>query len=88
MGATCTARPFEPNFEQLDRNNQIRFLTGLVIPAQAYNKAQKLRAMLREQVLAVLEEVDVLCAAIRRWPGAAGGERAGASQARRWRWPD
>ena len=51
---------FEPNFEQLDRNNQIRFLTGLVIPAQAYNKAQKLRAMLREQVLSALEDVDVL----------------------------
>ena len=53
-------RMFEANFDQLDRNNQIRFLTGLVIPAQAYNKAQKLRAMLREQVLSALEEVDVL----------------------------
>ena len=30
------------------------------IPAQAYNKAQKLRAMLREQVLAALDDVDVL----------------------------
>ena len=53
-------RMFEANFDQLDRNNQIRFLTGLVIPAQAYNKAQKLRAMLREQVLSALEDVDVL----------------------------
>ena len=53
-------RMFEENFDQLDRNNQIRFLTGLVIPAQAYNKAQKLRALLREQVLSALEEVDVL----------------------------
>ena len=58
--ANLHRQTFEPNFEQLDRNNQIRFLTGLVIPAQAYNKAQKLRAMLREQVLAALEEVDVL----------------------------
>ena len=53
-------RMFEQNFDQLDRNNQIRFLTGLVIPAQAYNKAQKIRTMLREQVMAALEEVDVL----------------------------
>ena len=58
--ASLHRRMFERNFEQLDRNNQIRFLTGLVIPAQAYNKAQKLRAMLREQVLSALEEVDVL----------------------------
>jgi aspartyl-tRNA(Asn)/glutamyl-tRNA(Gln) amidotransferase subunit A len=58
--ANLHRRTFEPNFEQLDRNNQIRFLTGLVIPAQAYNKAQKLRALLREQVLAALEDVDVL----------------------------
>ena len=53
-------RMFQANFDQLDRNNQIRFLTGLVIPAQAYNKAQKLRAMLREQVLAALDDADVL----------------------------
>ena len=51
---------FEPNFEKLDRNNQVRFLTGSLIPAQAYNKAQKVRALLREQVLSALEEVDVL----------------------------
>ena len=58
--ANLHRQTFEPNFEQLDQNNQIRFLTGLVIPAQAYNKAQKLRALLREQVLSALEDVDVL----------------------------
>jgi aspartyl-tRNA(Asn)/glutamyl-tRNA(Gln) amidotransferase subunit A len=51
---------FEPNFAQMDRNNQIRFLTGSIIPAQAYNKAQKLRTLMREQILSALEEVDVL----------------------------
>ncbi len=51
---------FEPNLAQMDYNNQIRFLTGGVIPAHAYNKAQKLRTLLRQQVLAALEEVDVL----------------------------
>ena len=53
-------KTFEPNFAQLDRNNQIRFLTGMVTPAQAYNKAQKVRNLLREQILSALEEVDVL----------------------------
>ena len=51
---------FEPNFQQMDRNNRYRFLTGAVIPAQAYYKAQKLRALLRQQILDALEQVDVL----------------------------
>ena len=51
---------FESNFELLDRNNQIRFLTGSIIPAQAYNKAQKLRTLIREQILSALADVDVL----------------------------
>ncbi len=53
-------RTFEPNFAKMDHNNRVRFLTGSLIPAQAYNKAQKVRTLLREQVLAALEEVDVL----------------------------
>ena len=51
---------FEPHFDYLDHNNKIRFLTGGIIPAQAYYKAQKLRAMLRRQILDALEKVDVL----------------------------
>lgn len=51
---------FEPNFQQLDHNNKYRFLTGCVIPAQTYYKAQKLRAVLRQQILDALERVDVL----------------------------
>ena len=58
--ASLHRKTFEPNFEQLDRNNQIRFLTGLVIPAQAYNKAQKVRTLLRQEILSALAEVDVL----------------------------
>ena len=53
-------KTFEPNFDQLDRNNQIRFLTGMLTPAQAYNKAQKVRSLLRQEILSALEEVDVL----------------------------
>jgi len=51
---------FEPNFGELDHNNKIRFLTGSIIPAQAYYKAQKIRAVLRQQILDALEKVDVL----------------------------
>ena len=53
-------KTFEPSFDKLDRNNRVRFLTGSLIPAQAYNKAQKVRTLLRDEVLAALEEVDVL----------------------------
>ena len=53
-------RVFESHFEQLDHNNKVRFLTGRTIPAQVYYKAQKLRALLRQQVLEALEKVDVL----------------------------
>jgi aspartyl-tRNA(Asn)/glutamyl-tRNA(Gln) amidotransferase subunit A len=41
-------------------NTRVAFMTGNLIPAQAYYKAQKLRALVRQQVLAALEEVDVL----------------------------
>ena len=51
---------FETHFDQLDHNNKIGFLTGSAIPAQAYYKAQKLRALLRQQILDSLEQVDVL----------------------------
>ncbi len=51
---------FEPHIDYLDHNNKIRFLTGSIIPAQAYYKAQKLRAMLRQQILDALDKVDVL----------------------------
>ena len=51
---------FEPHIDYLDHNNKIRFLTGSIIPAQAYYKAQKLRAVLRRQILEALDKVDVL----------------------------
>ena len=51
---------FEENFQELDHNNKIRFLTGSIIPAQFYYKAQKIRAVLRQQILDALQKVDVL----------------------------
>ena len=41
-------------------NTRIAFMTGNLIPGQVYYKAQKLRAMVRRQVLSALEEVDLL----------------------------
>ena len=41
-------------------NTRIAFMTGNLIPGQVYYKAQKLRAIVRQQVLSALEDVDVL----------------------------
>jgi len=41
-------------------NTRVHFTTANLVPAQVYYKAQKLRTMVREQVLGLLEEVDVL----------------------------
>ncbi len=41
-------------------NTRVAFTTGNLIPAQVYYKAQKLRAVVRRQVLDALSEVDVL----------------------------
>jgi aspartyl-tRNA(Asn)/glutamyl-tRNA(Gln) amidotransferase subunit A len=41
-------------------SNQIGLLTGAILPAQAYYKAQKLRELMRRQILAALEKYDVL----------------------------
>ena len=40
--------------------NAIMLLTGSIMPAQYYYKAQKLRSMIRQQVLQALETYDVL----------------------------
>ena len=44
----------------LGHSNRIGLLMGSLLPAQYYYKAQKLRAMLRRQVLEALERYDVL----------------------------
>jgi aspartyl-tRNA(Asn)/glutamyl-tRNA(Gln) amidotransferase subunit A len=45
---------------EIGHDNRIGYLVGSILPAQAYYKAQKLRVMLRQQVLAALERFDVL----------------------------
>lgn len=45
---------------ELDHNNQVRLLMGSVLPARAYQKAARLREVLRRRILAALDEVDAL----------------------------
>ena len=45
---------------EFGHSNQIGLLTGSIIPAQAYYKVQKLRELVRRQVLEALERYDVL----------------------------
>ncbi len=47
-------------FRELDHANRIGYLVGSVIPGHYYNKSQKLRSMLRQQVLEALGRYDVL----------------------------
>ena len=46
--------------EMYDHNNRVRLLTGALIPAQAHQKASRLRHILRQQILDMLARVDVL----------------------------
>ena len=46
--------------QEYDIRNRIGLLTGSIMPAQAYYKAQKLRSLLRRQVHEALEKYDVL----------------------------
>ena len=46
--------------DQFDHNNQVRLLMGSILPAQAHQKALKLRQLLRQQILDTLDQVDVL----------------------------
>jgi aspartyl-tRNA(Asn)/glutamyl-tRNA(Gln) amidotransferase subunit A len=45
---------------ELDHNNQVRLLMGSIVPAKVYQKATRLRDVLRRQILAALGQVDVL----------------------------
>ena len=46
--------------EKYDHNNRVRLLTGALIPAQAHQKASRLRHIFRQSILDALERVDVL----------------------------
>ena len=46
--------------QEIEHDNRISYLTWSLTPALAYYKALKLRALLRQQVLAALNDADVL----------------------------
>ena len=66
-----------PQLRELDHNNQVRLLMGSVIPARAYQKATRLREILRRQIRAALEDVDALAMPASSVPATLIPERAG-----------
>ena len=50
----------DTHLREYDYNNQVRLLAGCLLPAQVYQKAQRLRQLLRDQITAALDQVDVL----------------------------
>lgn len=58
--ASLNRRDIAEHLAEFDHNNQVRLLTGSIIPAKAQLKAAKLRQVLRQQILDALESVDVL----------------------------
>jgi aspartyl-tRNA(Asn)/glutamyl-tRNA(Gln) amidotransferase subunit A len=59
-GASVHYKGLKERPNEYDHNTRVRLLTAILTPAQHYYKAQKLRAMLRQQILELLDQVDVL----------------------------
>ena len=59
-GASVHYEGLKNRVKEYDHNSRVRLLTAILTPAQAYYKAQKLRALLRQHILEALERVDVL----------------------------
>ena len=59
-GASVHYERLKTRVSEYDHNTRVRLLTAILTPAQAYYKAQKLRTLIRQAVLAALEEVDVI----------------------------
>ncbi len=75
--AALNRQGMDQHLEQFDHNNQVRLLTGSILPAAAYQKATRLRHALRQQIEDVLEEVDVLVMPTSSIPASPIPERAG-----------
>ena len=63
--------------EEYDHNSRVRLITGILTPAQSYIKAQKLRAIVRNDILEALNEVDVLILPTSPGPAPKIPEKAG-----------
>ncbi len=59
-GASVHHQRLQARAEEYDHNTRVRLMTGILTPAQVYYKAQKVAALLRQQILEALEKVDVL----------------------------
>ena len=46
--------------QEYDHNSRVRLITGILTPAQSYIKAQKLRKIVRDDILETLSRVDAL----------------------------
>ena len=46
--------------QEYDHNSRVRLITGILTPAQSYIKAQKLRKIVRDDILETLSKVDAL----------------------------
>ena len=69
-GASVHYEGLKNRAREYDHNTRVRLLTAILTPAQVYYKAQKLRALLRQQVLELLERYDVLVLATTPTPAA------------------
>ena len=65
------------HLKEYDYNLQLRLLTGAILPAQAHQKAVRLRHMLRQQILDAMEKVDVLVMPTSSIPASLLPEKAG-----------
>ena len=59
-GAMVHYERLKTRIAEYDHNTRVRLLTAILTPAQALQKAQKARTLIRQAVLEALEEVDVI----------------------------
>ena len=67
----------DQRLKEYDYNIQLRLLTGAILPAQAHQKAVRLRHMIRQQILDSLDQVDVLVMPTSSIPASTLPEKAG-----------
>ena len=67
----------DQRLKEYDYNIQLRLLTGAILPAQAHQKAVRLRHMIRQQILDALDQVDVLVMPTSSIPASTLTEKAG-----------
>ncbi len=67
----------DKRLKEYDYNLQLRLLAGAILPAQAHQKAVRLRHMLRQQILDALDQVDVLVIPTSSIPASPLPEKAG-----------